>query len=77
MFSFIYYLVYFLYYYFIMLYVLLFQGGMKAVLWTDTFQIFMMLTGIAAALIQGCIEIGGFSKAWDIAEKNHRVYFTE
>ncbi|XP_071107016.1 sodium-coupled monocarboxylate transporter 1-like [Haliotis cracherodii] len=52
-------------------------GGMKAVLWTDTFQIFMMLAGIAAALIQGCIEIGGFSKAWDIAEKNHRVYFTD
>lgn len=50
---------------------------MKAVLWTDTFQTFMMLVGLLAVLIQGSIEIGGFQRAWDIAYNNSRVEFLE
>ena len=50
---------------------------MKAVLWTDTFQSVMMIVGLMATLIQGCIEMGGFSRAWDIAYQNQRVYFDE
>ncbi|KAK3582997.1 hypothetical protein CHS0354_005637 [Potamilus streckersoni] len=50
---------------------------MKAVLWTDTFQAMMMVAGLMATLIQGSIEMGGFSKAWEIAANNERVYFDE
>lgn len=50
---------------------------MKAVLWTDTFQTTMMITGLLATLIQGCIEMGGFTNAWKIAKENERVYFDE
>ncbi|ESP04001.1 hypothetical protein LOTGIDRAFT_185388 [Lottia gigantea] len=52
-------------------------GGMKAVLWTDTFQIIMMGIGLLAALIQGSIEIGGFGRAWEIADKNQRVVYDD
>ena len=50
---------------------------MKAVLWTDTFQVVMMISGVLAALIQGSIELGGFSKAWDIAAQSGRIQFSE
>jgi Na+/proline symporter len=50
---------------------------MKAVLWTDTFQTTMMIVGLLATLIQGCIEMGGFTNAWQIAKDNQRVYFDE
>ena len=50
---------------------------MKAVLWTDTFQIVMMGIGLLAALIQGSIEIGGLPKAWEIAAQNERVVYDE
>lgn len=56
---------------------LVLQGGMKAVLWTDTFQTVMMIVGLLATLIQGCIEIGGFQAAWEITKQNQRVYFDE
>ncbi|XP_060601932.1 sodium-dependent multivitamin transporter-like [Ruditapes philippinarum] len=52
-------------------------GGMKAVLWTDTFQTTMMIIGLLATLIQGCIEMGGFTNAWQIAKDNQRVYFDD
>jgi len=50
---------------------------MKAVLWTDSFQVVMMIIGLMATLIQGCIEMGGLSRAWEIARANERVYFDE
>ena len=50
---------------------------MKAVLWTDTFQVFMMFAGLLAVLIKGSIEVGGFEKAWQIAADSGRVTFSE
>lgn len=52
-------------------------GGMKAVLWTDTFQVTMMIAGLLAVLIQGSIEVGGFSKAWEISRASGRIWFTD
>lgn len=46
-------------------------------LWTDSFQVIMMIAGVLATLIQGSIEVGGFAKAWEIAVENERVWFTE
>lgn len=52
-------------------------GGMKAVLWTDTFQVGMMLAGLLAVLIQGSIEVGGFSKAWERSVATGRINFVD
>lgn len=50
---------------------------MKAVLFTDSFQVGMMFAGLLAILIQGNIELGGFHEAWKKAEESGRVYFDE
>ncbi|KAL5018322.1 hypothetical protein ScPMuIL_004044, partial [Solemya velum] len=52
-------------------------GGMKAVLWTDTLQVCVMLAGIIALLVRTSAKVGGFLAAWDIAEQNHRIEFFE
>ncbi|OWF49417.1 Sodium-coupled monocarboxylate transporter 2 [Mizuhopecten yessoensis] len=52
-------------------------GGMKAVLWTDTFQVTMMLTGLIAILIKGSIESGGIGEAWQRAVDGERVLFND
>lgn len=33
-------------------------GGLKAVMWTDTFQVFLMFIGLIAIIIQGCLDHG-------------------
>ena len=53
------------------------QGGMKAVLFTDSFQVGMMFAGLIAILIQGNVELGGFEEAWKKAEEGGRVEFDE
>ena len=50
---------------------------MKAVLLTDSFQVFMMLAGLLAILIRGSMDLGGFAEAWSKAYDSGRVYFTE
>ncbi|XP_067914628.1 sodium-coupled monocarboxylate transporter 1-like isoform X2 [Heterodontus francisci] len=50
-------------------------GGIKAVVWTDVFQICIMLAGLLALLIQGLIHAGGFEKVWRIAERGGRINF--
>ncbi|XP_070557194.1 sodium-coupled monocarboxylate transporter 1-like [Ptychodera flava] len=52
-------------------------GGMKAVVWTDVLQSLIMFAGILAVIIQGCIDLGGGSIAWQIAEEGGRIYFTD
>ena len=46
---------------------------MKAVMWTDTFQICVMFAGLIAVLIKGSQELGGFANAWEILEDGERV----
>ncbi|XP_046352867.2 sodium-coupled monocarboxylate transporter 1-like [Haliotis rufescens] len=50
-------------------------GGMKAVLWANTFQASVIFAGLFAVLIQGSIVMGGFKNAWDIAGNRSRIYF--
>lgn len=52
-------------------------GGMKAVLWTDCFQVVMMLVGLLAILIRGATTIGSWDLAWDSAIRTHRVFFDD
>ncbi|XP_038627737.1 sodium/iodide cotransporter [Tachyglossus aculeatus] len=48
-------------------------GGMKAVVWTDVFQVFVMLAGFIAIFIQGTILLGGTSRVLEIANEHSRV----
>ncbi|XP_067672711.1 sodium-coupled monocarboxylate transporter 1-like [Haliotis asinina] len=50
-------------------------GGMKAVLWTDSFQAVVIVAGLLAVLIQGSINMGGFGNAWEIAANRSRINF--
>ncbi|KAM8960474.1 sodium/iodide cotransporter [Pelodytes ibericus] len=52
-------------------------GGMKAVIWTDVFQVLVMLSGFVAIAIHGTMLVGGVSKVLDIAKNNSRINFGE
>ncbi|KAJ8021575.1 Sodium-coupled monocarboxylate transporter 1 [Holothuria leucospilota] len=48
-------------------------GGLKAVLWTDVFQVCIMMSGLLAVIIEGSIKLGGLREAWNIAESRGRI----
>lgn len=50
-------------------------GGIKAVVWTDVFQIFLMFSSMLLVAIKGAYNIGGFGYVFDLAAKNQRVEF--
>ncbi|XP_064640524.1 sodium-coupled monocarboxylate transporter 1-like isoform X2 [Lineus longissimus] len=52
-------------------------GGMKAVMWTDVFQMLIVYAGLLAVVIQGVIMIGGFGEVWDRALEGGRIKFID
>ena len=50
-----------------------FQGGMKAVMWTDLLQIIIMFAGMISIVIKGSIDAGGFGAVWETARKGDRL----
>ena len=50
---------------------------MKAVVWADTLQMTIVYAGMLTILVQGSIVLGGFSNAWDIADKGGRIVLFE
>ncbi|KAL5006471.1 hypothetical protein ScPMuIL_015277 [Solemya velum] len=50
-------------------------GGMKAVIWTDVFQTLVMMAGMLAIFIQGCIQVGGIEEVWRRAYDADRIEF--
>ncbi|XP_010115583.1 PREDICTED: sodium/iodide cotransporter-like, partial [Chlamydotis macqueenii] len=50
-------------------------GGMKAVIWTDVFQVFVMLSGFIAIIIRGVLLAGGPARVLAIAANGSRVNF--
>ncbi|NXE03251.1 SC5A5 protein, partial [Chaetorhynchus papuensis] len=53
------------------------QGGMKAVIWTDVFQVFVMLAGFVAVAVRGAQLAGGPAEVLSIAANGSRVNFAE
>ncbi|KAL8576728.1 hypothetical protein ACOMHN_025201 [Nucella lapillus] len=52
-------------------------GGMKAVLWTDTFQAGVIVAGLVAIVIRGVTVQGGIHNVWEIANNRSRILFDE
>jgi SSS family transporter len=50
-------------------------GGIKAVIWTDVFQMIMMFTGLITVISKGVYDIGGFSELWKINSEGGRLNF--
>ncbi|XP_063800401.1 sodium-coupled monocarboxylate transporter 2 [Pseudophryne corroboree] len=48
-------------------------GGLKAVVWTDAFQMVVMVVGFLSVLIEGTIQNGGPSKIWQTAINGSRL----
>ncbi|XP_076063320.1 sodium-coupled monocarboxylate transporter 1-like [Oratosquilla oratoria] len=48
-------------------------GGLKAVVWTDVFQLVIMVLGMWSVIVVGCIEVGGLDKVWELASKGGRT----
>ncbi|KAJ4439382.1 hypothetical protein ANN_07504 [Periplaneta americana] len=40
-------------------------GGMKAVVWTDCFQVVVLYTSMLAVLVKGTMDIGGITTVWE------------
>ena len=38
-------------------------------MWTDTFQMLVILAGFIAVLVKGSEEVGGFNVIWDTAKE--------
>jgi sodium-coupled monocarboxylate transporter 8/12 len=51
------------------------KGGMKAVVWTDAFQMITILTGVLALFIKGTMDSGGLSAVWTTAWTGGRIQF--
>lgn len=52
-------------------------GGMKAVLWADTFQSSLMISGLIMVLVMGSRQVGGIQNAIAVADTNHRLYYSD
>ena len=54
----------------------LFQGGIKAVIWTDTFQIMVITGGLLTLLIKGVLEVGSVDLVIERVKEGQRMpYF--
>ncbi|XP_054772862.2 sodium-coupled monocarboxylate transporter 1-like [Lytechinus pictus] len=48
-------------------------GGLKAVIWTDVFQMCIMVCGLLAVIIKGSSDLGGFSNVLRIVDEGNRL----
>ncbi|KAK9507166.1 hypothetical protein O3M35_007078 [Rhynocoris fuscipes] len=50
-------------------------GGVKAVIWTDTFQVGVLFVALIAVLTKGTLDIGGPSNVWQRSSEFNRTTF--
>lgn len=48
-------------------------GGLKAVVWSDAFQMVVMVAGFLTVLVQGTHKSGGMSVVWETAQAGQRL----
>lgn len=51
------------------------QGGLKAVVYTDTWQIIVMFISVIVIVLLGTISLGGPSTIWDRGHEGKRIVF--
>ncbi|XP_073943999.1 sodium-coupled monocarboxylate transporter 1 [Choristoneura fumiferana] len=51
------------------------QGGMKAVIMTDTFQSAVLIGSLAVVLGMGAARVGGLDAVWEHARRTERLHF--
>ena len=56
---------------------LLLQGGIKAVVWTDTLQAVILIVGYLAMIICGTVAVGGFGVIWNKSLEEGRLNFVK
>ncbi|EEC18331.1 sodium/solute symporter, putative [Ixodes scapularis] len=54
-----------------------YEGGIKAVVYTDTFQAVVTVLAMVVVVLLGIREMGGFQKVWDICRDGHKIQFDE
>jgi len=45
-------------------YVVVFQGGIKALIWTDVIRVISMVICVGLIAVKGTVDVGGFSEMW-------------
>jgi len=50
-----------------------FQGGLKAVVWTDVFQFFLIMIGMVVIVVYGFLSVGGIGEAFSRASEHGRL----
>ncbi|XP_061189213.1 uncharacterized protein LOC133197269 [Saccostrea echinata] len=50
-------------------------GGLRAVVWTDTFQTFVVVGGLIGIIIMGSNKLGGIGEVWRISQEGERIEF--
>ncbi|KAG5273347.1 hypothetical protein AALO_G00150360 [Alosa alosa] len=48
-------------------------GGLKAVVWSDAFQMVVMVVGFLTVLVQGTSQTGGVNAVWERAQNGQRL----
>ena len=51
------------------------QGGLKAVVWTDTLQQIIMMVSSIVVIVLGVIAVGGFDVMWQRNLAGDRIEF--
>ncbi|PSN35895.1 hypothetical protein C0J52_18975 [Blattella germanica] len=54
-----------------------YEGGLKAVVWTDFLQGMVMIVSSAAVIVLGLIHAGGFGEVWRRNEEGGRIHFID
>lgn len=52
-------------------------GGIKAVLWADTFQCTLIMTGLLTILVMASRQVGGIQNAINVADISQRIYYSD
>lgn len=55
--------------------VIVLQGGLKAVVWTDTIQTMVMFASLIVVIAMGVVSIGGFGEVWTRNTHGGRIDF--
>lgn len=51
------------------------QGGIQAVVYTDTFQAIVMIFALIIVVAMGFVEVGGFTNVWQLVKDGMRAQF--